>query len=174
MQNFYRISSLLLLGATLGAQSPVLKLNTVVVKEIPSGACPVGFSARHANGGAVLNVSPASTPRGPAYDLRFVPRNGGAIVGAKVTLHGLSGHHVVPAGGRSGVGAAETSESFNLTLRSDGTHLFTSVVYLSKLTGVTSVELNQITYADGTKWHEVTGSPCAVAPDGYMLVAGAR
>lgn len=96
-------------------------------------------------------------------------------MGAKVTLHGLSGHHVIPAGmSGAGSGLAEASETFTLAMRADERHLFTSVVHLAKLTGVTSVELNEITFANGAKWDEAAGSRCAVVPDGYMLVAGGR
>ena len=139
---------------------------------VPSGACPVGFSARHANGGVLLNVSPAEKTPGLAYDIHLVPRDGRGITGAMVTLHGLAGHHVIPAGEQDTKAAGESRESFRLALHSDGRSLFSSVVRLSRLTGVTSVELNEISYADGTRWREAAASPCAVVPDGYMLVAG--
>ncbi len=178
--------SLLLLSATLAAQAPSaqgasdaavlasLKERIATLRAVApaTGACPVGFSARHADVGAMLNVSPATKPSGPAYNLRFVPRDGGAITQAKITLHGISGHHVIPAGNGPHAASNETSEAFTLALSSDGRDLFTSVVYPGKLTGVTSVELNELTYADGTKWHETAGARCEIAQNGYMLVAG--
>lgn len=179
--------SLLLFSATLAAQAPSTlpeashdaalarlkeRITNSNVVAPATGACPVGFSARHANVGALLNVSPATKPRGPAYNLRFVPRDGGAITQVRITLHGISGHHVIPAGNGPHAASNETSEAFTLPLSSNGRDLFTSVVYPGKLTGVTSVELNELTYADGTKWHETADARCEIAPNGYMLVAG--
>ena len=175
MRNFSGIlgtGTLLLLSATLAAQAPGTGNAVVLMGPLPSGACPVGFSARHANVGVLLNVSPAEKPQGPAYSLRFVPRHAEGITGAKVTLHGISGHHVIPAGSHATAPSSQTTEAFTLALSSDGSHLFTSVVYPGSLTGVTSIELNELTFADGTRWHEKAESPCEIAPNGYMLVAG--
>lgn len=170
MRDFLGTCALILLSGTLAAQAPEARQSITLTGATLSGACPVGFSARHANSGMMVNVSPATKPHGGAYDLHFTPRDGEAMIEARVTLHGLSGHHVLPAGDPSAVTSWESSEVFNLALRADPSHLFTSVVYLKTLTGVTSVELNEITYANGTKWHEVTGSPCAIRPDGFTLI----
>ena len=42
---------------------------------------------------------------------------------------------------------------------------------LSRFTAVTSVDLNSITYADGTTWHTSSPAACSITPDLIMLVA---
>ena len=90
---------------------------------------------------------------------------------ADITLHGISGSHLVPAGERS---SADATENFSVSPSSGPNHLFNTVVYLQKLTGVDWVELNEITFADGTKWHASATSTCRVAPNGFQLVASGK
>ncbi len=153
-----------------GAAGPE-QAQSVVALQANSLGCPVGFEARHAADGGLVSVSPSSRHHEQGYRLIFAPGEGRAIAQATVTLHGLAGAHVIPAGEKPG---AETAESFNVSPSWSAKHLFQSTVFTQKLTGVQWVELNELTYVDGTKWHESAVVTCRVSPIGYMLVAAGR
>ena len=150
--------------------------NTVTVIETPaSGNCPVGFAASRVTDIAMRRTaSPIDSeaqkwPRKETLGLRliFSPRADSTIAQARVTLHGLSGAQVMPASQHD---LSESSESFAVSPSAGANDRFSSVVYTEKLTGVTWVELKELTYANGTVWHESANATCRVTPNGYMLV----
>jgi hypothetical protein len=93
------------------------------------------------------------------------------ITSAQVTVHGL-----VPKG-RLVQSTASPENSFGRGTRSL-TVSFTSGqddavsadLALPGLTAVISIELDTLTYADGTVWHVSADRPCRVAPDPLMLI----
>ncbi|HLI78310.1 MAG TPA: hypothetical protein VKV02_15290 [Acidobacteriaceae bacterium] len=161
--------ALILLGATAVAQAPASASNAVVVAPPPSQNCPVGLQARHEDEGGMVKVSPAERHRGQGYRLTLAPEAAHRILKAKVTLHGIAGQQVVPAAnGKPG----DVTETVTLSPWIGQDHHFHSTVYTEKLTGVQWIELNALTYADGTEWQASPSATCRVAPNGYMLVAG--
>ncbi len=180
------LTSATLTGATLTAQTLTAQTLTaqtltaqtkstggVLMLAQPTGQnCPVGFSARHTGSGAMLSVSPKSRPQLQGYNITFQPRAGLGVAEAKLTLHGISGPHLRPANGNTD--GATATESFTVSPSSGENHRFHSVVYVQKLTGVDWIELNEVTYADGTQWHESADAPCRVVPNGFMLVANTK
>ena len=157
------ITSAFLLGsAPLLAQSS----SAVVVTTPPAGQnCPVALTARHSSQGAVRQVGQSPTQSQLGYTLTFTPTSARSITQARLTLHGLSGAHVIPAGSSS------SNATEDLTVAPTAAdHRFESVVYAQKLTGVQWIELNDITFADGTHWQKSATSQCIVTPNGFMLV----
>ena len=143
---------------------------TVVLQAANPAGCPVGFGARHAGQGGLVNVGPASARhREQGYRITFAPGQGRPIAQARITLRGVSGPHVMAAGEAPASGA-DAAQSFNVVPSSGSKGLLHSTVFTDKLTGVQWVELNDLTYADGTSWHATAATPCRIAPDGYMLV----
>ncbi len=154
--------------ATTPATPP--KTSDIVVLQASGQGCPVGFAARRAPDGGLVTVSPRTKLQGQQYSLTFSPDSAHAITQARITLHGLAGGRVIPA---KDISLGDASESFNLSPSFSGSrHLFQSTIYTKKLTGVQWVELNELTYADGSTWHESDTATCRVAPNGFMLVAG--
>ncbi len=138
----------------------------------PDGAgCPVFFSASRLPNGGMLEAGPAAPTRRQALYMTFSPTASHPIVQAEITLHGIAGHHVIPAGQND---VTDVTEALSVTLSRDTRHRFNSVVYPHKLTGVLLVELNSLTYADGTRWHASSQAPCRVTPNGFQLVAASR
>lgn len=149
---------------------------TAVVVEAPNSAgCPVAFQARHASDGGLVQVSPGQKKRNEWYQLTLSSLHGAGIAQARVTLHGIAGAHVIPAGGSSNL--PDATESFNLSPANNAKpHLLRSTVYAERLTGVQWIELNELTYSDGTQWKESDTAVCRITPNGFMLVgdAGAK
>ncbi len=167
MRNLLGLCSLLLAATTLTAQSPSTG-SVLLLQQHISQNCPVGLSARHSSDGGMVSVSPGSGPHQQGYDITFSPRKSLQVAQARISLHGISGSHVIPAGKKE---VGDATESFTVSPTSSANHRFQSVVYTAKLTGVEWVELNDLTYTDGTQWHESADAICRVAPNGYMLVA---
>ncbi len=159
------------------AVTPAAQSASVTLLGASSGAgCPVVFSASRLPNGGMMQAGPASQTRRQALRLAFSPSASRSIVQANITLRGIAGHHVVFA---DEANATNSTETFSLALspnnRLQNNPLrLDSVVYPRKLTGVLFVELNSLTYADGTQWHASAEAPCRVAPNGFQLVAASR
>jgi hypothetical protein len=158
------ITSALLLGSgPLLAQS---SSSVIVITSPPSQNCPVALTARHSSQGAVWQVGQHPTHSQIGYTVTFTPANLRSITQAQLTLHGISGAQVIPAGSSNRSNATE-----DLTVApAAADHRFESVVYAEKLTGVQWIELDDLTFADGTHWHKSPTSACIAAPNGFMLV----
>ena len=172
MRNF-GTCSFLLLSATLADQMP--KNTSAPLPASPASRdCPVDLSANRLPGGDVLRVGAGGSPSRPAMKVTFRPASSSstaAIAGAKITLHGRAGGGVEPAGGRL---AQEATEVFFVSPTAEAGRVFRSTLHVGRLTAVSFVEINELTYADGTRWHASEGSACRVAPSGYMLTAATR
>jgi hypothetical protein len=44
----------------------------------------------------------------------------------------------------------------------------------SHFTAITAVDVNEITYADGSSWHTSSAGACSASPDLFMLVNAER
>ena len=155
------LASTITLSAQTAPSAPVL-----LVRPQISAGCPVGLVARHAADGGFVQVSPGTKQPHQSYSITLTPQNARGIAQARITLGGMSGAHVLPAGPHPG---RDATESFNITPSADDHH-FTSIIYVHTLTGVQWVELNEITWADGTRWHASPAEPCRITPDGFMLI----
>ena len=169
MRNLLGMLTLLPLGLPALAPAPAQSASSVVLLASRMAGCPVGLEARHAQDGGLISVSPSTRHPEQTYRILFTPPGGKAISEAKITLQGLAGGQVLPAGASS---KADATESFHVSPAMGAKHLFHSIVSTEKLTGVQWVELNELTYSDGTKWHESDTATCRVAPNGFMLVSG--
>lgn len=159
------LASTLSLSAQTAPSAPALLLRPQV-----TAGCPVGLVARHAADGGFVQVSPGTRHPHQSYSITLTPQSARGIAQARITLGGMSGAHVLPAGSPAG---RDATESFNLTPSADDRH-FTSVIYVRTLTGVQWVELNEITWADGTQWHASPDAPCRIVPDGFMLIEASK
>ena len=164
-------SCTLLFGAAALAQTS--GTNTVLIAPPVGQNCPISLTAQHTPGGSVVNVGKQESPGKQGYRLTLASSplakaQNRVIVGATVTLHGISGQHLLPASEKDGDDAAE-SVAISLIPGSD--HRFHSTVYTERLNAVQWIELNTLTYADGSQWRESASASCRVTPNGYMPVA---
>lgn len=179
MRNLLGSCSLLLLSAAAIAQAPhprraaleTLNQTTVVLSSF-SANCPVGFSANRLPGLKEQRVGLHGNPNraamgGIGLRLTFSPDTEDAITEAKVVLHGMAGAHVIPAAASLDAGA---SEPFSVRPFRVDNRLFHSTIYTHRLTGIQWIQLKQLSYADGTVWHESAEAPCDVPVNGFLLV----
>jgi hypothetical protein len=92
------------------------------------------------------------------------------IVSTQITVHGFSDKWKAIDLARSSQGP-DLAKSLEVVLDVKGMGRASSDLSLSRFTAVTSVDLNSITYADGTTWHTSSPGACSITPDLIMLVA---
>jgi hypothetical protein len=93
--------------------------------------------------------------------LDLTNRNPTKIVAAQITVHGLSQKTrymelTTPE--------ADMAKSFHLSLDLRGNGQSSNVLWLTRFAVITRVDLNAVTYADGSAWHEPGPAACSVAP----------
>lgn len=90
------------------------------------------------------------------------------ILTASVRIHGYSGkNHMVQTGGATGDATKSVTVKFNR--ETDGS-VFADL-YIPGFTAVTYLQLEDVSYADGSIWKMSDSNICRVAPDPLMLIA---
>jgi len=138
-----------------------------------SEGCPISFSARQASDGDLVNVTPGKPDQAPskgvAQRIRLSVNNGGKVVSAHVTVHGLTPKGRMLPVDSSQEGAAQISRNLEISFSNDATNSIGANLFLRGFSAVFSVDVNSMTYADGSTWKS-SGNVCRVIPDPVMLV----
>ena len=129
--------------------------------------CPVGIYTQRLPGGQVEEVhgKPAHPRMGYNITLRALDTR--LIRQADIKLTGIVGGHVVPVDTAK---TGDVTESFTITPGDTPKAELHSVIYTKQLTGVKWLEVESLTYADGSVWRQQPGSVCRVAPSLYLPV----
>jgi hypothetical protein len=162
MRPFIALTALLLSPAAILAQT------NITLEDPVSQSCPVGVYAQHSPLGAVEQIRNSSDHHQLAYNITLRALDTRLIQQARITLLGLSGPQIIPA--QNATSSPNAIETFTLTPGASPKATFDSVVYAHKLTGVRFIQLDDVTYADGTQWHQTSGRTCRVAPNGLLLI----
>jgi len=154
--------------------------NFVVV--LPMAACPVNMHALQGSGTGLVAVRGEAKVTGFVQRIHLVLSNTGSkqIVGAKVKVSGLSGKNRVERassamdltldpGQQSGPGVL--TRMLDATFVPESEKEAATDLVLPGFTSVRSIQLESITYKDGTTWAVPGRQACHVAPDPMMLVA---
>jgi hypothetical protein len=152
--------------------------------------CPVGMKATHSaslpasmNAGGSSGQGPAinghkfvTQPPVPAINQQIhlimtnlLPRD---IVSAQFTSHGFSNKRRTVYAGEAQ--APDISSTKDVVVDVKGNGRASSDLSLGHFTAVSSIDLNSITYADGSTWRSPSPGACSVVPDGIMLVAATK
>jgi hypothetical protein len=149
--------------------------------------CPVGLRATHGpslpgslNAGSPSQQGPAINGRKllaqrpvPAINqqIHLIMTNLSSrdIVSAQFTAHGFSNkRRTVYAGAAQ---APDLSSTKEVVVDVKGNGQASSDLSLGYFTAVSSIDLNSITYTDGSTWRSASPGACSVVPDGVMLIA---
>jgi hypothetical protein len=147
--------------------------------------CPLGMEATHGagvpigmNAGPTVNGSPivpeASAPTlSQRIHLSLINLRSHDIASAQITAHGFSDRWKAIDLARSSQ-APDLAKTLDVLLSVKGMGRASSDLSLSRFTAITSIDLNSVTYADGTTWHTPSPRACSITPDLIMLVAATR
>jgi hypothetical protein len=184
MNHAAMVSFTILLGSNaLAAQSPKLspelspdqKQTQTVIIQMPAGnsACPIAMHARHGVSGDLLAVG-NSRPKGAAQLLHLTLTNGASrqITGGEVTVRGLTGKGHVTEALSAGDDSSGTALNLSVKFSAGANNDIFADLWVPGMTAVYSIELNSVTYADGSSWKLPTGTACRTIPDPIMLVGG--
>ena len=144
----------------------------VPVKVI-SLACPVGMQAQQRGTSQLVAVQNGHraqiSGQRIALTLRAAPSP--RITSAQVRVRGLSPKAHV-ARSKTGDLSSEISRKMNVNFDEESNGGVTGELVLPGFTSVTSIELQQILYENGTTWSVGGDSVCRVTPDPFMLISG--
>ena len=125
-----------------------------------AGACPVGFRAEVDPRLTMRAVKKGKTDVDPTLlRLEFQPVEAKkTIVAASVTAHGVAPHGELMRVGQTT--DENRTQGFELTRAEGQMALSGTEIEVTAVPFVRWVELNQITYKDGSVWHAAEGKPC--------------
>lgn len=141
--------------------------------------CPIGLQVDH--GGLFVqkrtDYGPGLNDRmplaGAVQRIHLTMTNPSAreIVEVQLTVHGYSdkGRTIMLASA-----GPDLAKKVTLTRDIQGNGHASSDLSLSNFTAVSSVDVDSLTYADGSSWKATAGGACSVAPNLWMLVSAAR
>jgi hypothetical protein len=174
MKHMPVVSLVLLFGSmTAAAQSfgPGSIQTTVLNAVPPSSDCPIGMRVQHGNGDQLLWAK--DRPVGIAQYLQVIMSNSKSvdIVGAKITVYGFAAKtRYIPAQSpRTSSPDLTKTVGLDLMVKSKGGQ--STDLRLPHFTAVSWVDLDSVTYADGTTWHSSVGKTCHVVPELMRLVS---
>jgi hypothetical protein len=191
MNRFSSLPLALLLVSTFAvAQQPATlhrSANTsLTVPQTAGAGCPIEMEARHAMQTPVgMNAAGNDGSRqGPAINapraqaapqlqrLRLTLTNPSPrdIVSAQFTAHGFS-NKLRAMELSAGSNEPDLAKTIDLDLGVKGKGHASSDLSLNHFAAVTSIDLNSITYADGTTWRSPSPAACSITPSMVMLVA---
>jgi hypothetical protein len=168
-------------GATFGAAPPeALTLQngtTIVLPPTPDpAACPISMAARQGIWDRTIRIREGDKERvvqpfGQRISLNLKDPHAAQITEAIVRVRGLNGKN------RMLLTPTEAGQKWNavktLTVKfareNDGS--FSADLWISGFTSVSSVELLQISYADGSGWRISKSNLCRITPNPLMLIS---
>jgi hypothetical protein len=164
---------LLLAPPALVGQTSAGSTSAVFTAPPASQGCPINFSVKRSPNSGLVAVNHPNAPGEPpaqGLELNFRNPRSSAIVRAEITVHGMSGVHMVPAAAAQK--GSDSTETFVLTAGEDSPLLHPSI-WTKKLNAIAWLELTRIEYANGTTWQPSTASRCTAAPSLLVLVDSA-
>ena len=143
--------------------------------------CPVGLQVKHGPGlprgmaaaGPAINGKPLPygqvqiAEQNQRIDLTLINLSPQSIVSAQVVVHGFSNKwRYVPLSGAD----PDLATTVDVALDVKGNGQASRNLSLSQFTAITAVDVNAITYADGSTWRTSSPGACSASPDLFMLV----
>ena len=141
--------------------------------KVVSLACPVGMQAQQRGSSQLVAVQNGHRGQlsGQRIALTLRAATAPRITSAQVKVRGLSPRaHVAQS--KTGDLLSEILRTMNVSFDEESNGGVTGELLLPGFTSVTSVELQQIVYENGTVWSVGNESVCRVAPDPFMLISG--
>lgn len=133
--------------------------------------CPVSLHADHGADGNILKVD-KNRPKGLAQLLHLMLVNPDArqIVAGDVTVRGISGKPRMTQTLGS-TGQADVVRNLHVRFAAQEGRNIAGDVWAPGMSAVLTVELNSVTFADGSLWRFAGREGCRVTPDPLMLIA---
>lgn len=176
MKRITAVLACLLTSLTLAAQNAGQpKATILVLPSLAPSACPIGMQARQGVWDHTIRVRQGDhekliQPFGQRFFLTLKDSHPARIVSATLRVHGTTGkNRIIQTAGVNNFSAEATRILKVPFTAEDGA--VSADVYVPGFTSVSSVELQEVTYANGAAWKMSASGVCRVTPDPLMLVA---
>jgi hypothetical protein len=144
---------------------------TFISVTLPSNNCPVSLHARHAGSGGMREVDGVPINR-PAQILHLDVTNPDSkqIVAANVTVRGFADKaRFMPA--TTTQDNSDAARTLDVKFPVSSGNETAADLRVPGFTAVTAIDLNSVTYSDGSSWKLANGGSCRSWVDGLMLVS---
>jgi hypothetical protein len=146
-----------------------------IAANMQANSCPVALHARQSSDAFRREVGSGDAyPKSMAQHLHLTVNSpkGRQIVAATVTVRGFADKaRVLPIG--AAPDGSDTAKTLDIKFAGKPGKDTAAELTVPGLSGVSVIELNSVTYADGSTWKLASGSVCRSPIDGFLLV-GAR
>lgn len=148
---------------------------TIIVLPTVNAACPIDMHARQGVWDHTIRVRDGERDRvlrpfGQRVSLTLKDSHSAHIISATVRVHGLNGKQRMlptPTEGAQRWNSV-TTRKINFVEEDDGS--VSSDLWINGFTAVYSLQLLDVTYADGSIWRPSGSDVCRVQPDPLMLI----
>jgi hypothetical protein len=166
-------------SATQPASQERSQTATNFILNLPAPTCPVSMHALQGTGTGLVAVHGDQRVAGFSQRIHLIVTNPkpSKIAGAKVKVFGLSGKNRVEPASYSTLDLTNQTSKFDLTktldvtLTPEGEKDVATDLILPAFTTVLSIQLESLTYEDGSAWAVAGRQACHVAPDPLVFVA---
>ena len=112
-------------------------------------------------------------PKGIGQQLHIALTNSKSeeITGIKITVYGSSGKGSLLSARVADANSPEATKTFDLKLTVGAKKDASTDLWVSGLTAVTHIDLDTVTYVDGSKWRSSALETCHFRPDAMMLIS---
>ena len=155
------------------ATTSMLGQSFTVHHRIDPSKCPVGlrversgglFAYKNAKSGPADDVaSPSSEQRFDFKMTNFLPHE---IVNAEITAHGLS-YRIIPVSAPT----PDIWKTLDVALDVKGNSSASRELSFDHFSTISTIDVNSVTYADGSTWHAPSPGACSVAPSLIMRIS---
>jgi hypothetical protein len=136
----------------------------------PSSVCPVGLRAQHGTDGGLVAIRNAGRHQtGQSLRVTVTNTHPVKIVGVQLTVHGVTDKPQLKLAGAPEGADANIARTVDLQLDVAARKDASAGLSLPRFTAVLYLDLDAVTYADGSSWHARTPGSCRVQPDLFML-----
>jgi len=135
--------------------------------------CPISLHAQQSSAATRREVASRDTrPEGIAQSLHLTVTNPDSrrVVAANVTVHGFANKARLMQV-MSSQNSSDAAKTMDVRFSAGPGKEVSADLRVPDLTAVSEIELNSVTYADGSTWKLTAGSSCSSWIDGFMLVS---
>jgi hypothetical protein len=165
--------ALLFSGATLAAQSADHQpphTTTIFLPPITVG-CPVGLRAQQtADGGLLAARNRPTKGTGQGLHLTLTNPDSRQITAAQVTVRGLTAKARVTQTISPQDESSQATKTMEVKFSAGPNNAVSADLWVPGLTAVLAIDLDSVTYADGSSWKLDATTACRTVPDKIMLI----
>jgi hypothetical protein len=145
---------------------------------IPINRCPIGMHVMQGSGMQMLRADDGKVNQLLTPSLTLAPKDHRDLAKATVTARGYAVQHgtldlvarkMIPD--HPAPKQKELEKTLTVNLSPDGADNFSAELQLPGFGILNTVELNAVTYTDGSVWKVSSADDCRIAPDPLLLIA---